>query len=144
MLLEEKHQEVVKEILQKHRTRKSCNKCYDRGFTGWTAEKTLIPCEKCVDIEAAMAEWKEYVKADEALKEDFKELFEDDSTEGDTTDKPETTDSDTEAKPEIVEVKDEVPAKPKKKKEASTTKAKTTKAAPAKTTVPRRSGKRSS
>jgi len=76
MILEEKHQKVAIAIVQKHRTKKSCPKCYDRGFIGFYADKTIIPCEKCVDIEKAMEDWKAYVAEDEQLKEHFHELFE--------------------------------------------------------------------
>ncbi|MCL2063546.1 MAG: hypothetical protein FWG98_04150 [Candidatus Cloacimonetes bacterium] len=81
MILEEKHQLVAKEIIQRNRKKKSCNKCYDRGFIGFTTDKTIIPCEKCVEIDTAMEEWKRYVSGDEELKEQFNELFLDEDGE---------------------------------------------------------------
>ena len=79
MMLDEKHKKVAIEIVQKNRTKKSCGRCYDRGYEGFSsADNTIIPCSKCVDTEKAYEEWKVYVSADEQLKEDFKELFEED------------------------------------------------------------------
>jgi outer membrane biosynthesis protein TonB len=147
MILEEKHQNAAKEIVQKHITKKNCNKCYGRGFIGFTTDKTIVPCEKCVDIEKAMEEWKQYVATDEALKEDFKELF-----EGDTPETGESTESEENAPAEVeVETKEEdhtkkevVEKKVKTKKETTNapTKPKNT-GVPQKSTV-RRSGRRSS
>lgn len=81
MILDEKHQKVAIEIVQKNRKKKSCNKCYDRAYIGFTTDKTIIPCDKCVNMEEALEEWKVYVSKDEALKEEFKELFEEDTEE---------------------------------------------------------------
>ena len=78
MILEEKHQQVAIEIVQKHKKKKSCNRCYDRGYIGFSADKTIVPCDRCVDIEKAYIEWKDYVSKDEKLKAAFPELFEDD------------------------------------------------------------------
>ena len=77
MMLDEKHKKVAIEIVQRNRKKKSCGKCYDRGYEGFSsADNTIIPCSKCVDTEKAYEEWKAYVETDEQLKEDFKELFE--------------------------------------------------------------------
>lgn len=81
MFLAEEHLEKAKEIVLKNRKKKSCNKCYDRGYLGVTQENTLVICTKCVDIDKSMDEWKEYVSQDPQLKEDFKELFEEENTE---------------------------------------------------------------
>ena len=79
MMLDEKHKKVAIEIVQRNRTKKSCGKCYDRGYEGFSStDNTIIPCSKCVDTEKAYEEWKVYVSGDEQLKEDFKELFEED------------------------------------------------------------------
>ncbi|HOE91846.1 MAG TPA: hypothetical protein PKZ69_05315 [Candidatus Cloacimonadota bacterium] len=81
MYLEEKHLEKAKEIVLKHRKKRSCKKCYDRGYVGLTLENTLVVCDKCIDIDQAMDEWKEYVKLDEKLVEDFHDLFEEEPQE---------------------------------------------------------------
>jgi hypothetical protein len=91
MFLAEEHLDKAKEIVLNHRKKKSCKKCYDRGYVGVSQENTLVVCEKCVDIEAAMNEWKEYVKTDEQLMEDFKEIFEETPEEGEEENKEETS-----------------------------------------------------
>lgn len=74
--LAEKHLEKAKEIAVRNRKKKSCGKCYDRGYIGITPENTLALCHKCVDMEKALAEWKIYVSDIPELKEQYKELFE--------------------------------------------------------------------
>ncbi|MCF7920386.1 MAG: hypothetical protein K9N06_10800 [Candidatus Cloacimonetes bacterium] len=78
--LEEKHLEAVKEIAVRNRKKRSCGKCYDRGYIGINEENLLILCPKCVDMEKAQEEWKEYVSEHEDLKERFADLFEEDNT----------------------------------------------------------------
>jgi len=60
-------------MIKAARTKKSCNKCYDRGYIGFTQEKTIVPCEKCVDTEKSYNDWKEYVKQNEEtmLQQDY-------------------------------------------------------------------------
>ena len=78
--LEEKHLEVVKEIAARNRTKQRCNRCYDRGYIGVSEENLLVLCTKCVDVEKAEAEWKEYVSQHEDLLEHFADLFKEDDT----------------------------------------------------------------
>ena len=75
-ILEEKHLEAAKEIAQRNRHKKSCDHCYDRGWIGVSEQNLLVLCPKCVDIDKAMEEWKNYVSENEDLKEHFSELFE--------------------------------------------------------------------
>ena len=81
MVLEEKHQKVAIEIVQKNRKKKSCNRCYDRGYIGFSQDKTIVPCDKCVDIEKSYEDWKNYVSEDAELREAFKELFTEETEE---------------------------------------------------------------
>jgi len=74
--LDEKHLEEAKKIALKHRTKKSCGNCYDRGWIGVNDQNLLITCTKCVDIDAVMEDWKAYVSGHDDLKEHFSELFE--------------------------------------------------------------------
>ena len=74
--LDEKHLEAAKAMALKHRTKKSCGLCYDRGWIGVNDENLLITCTKCVDLDATMEEWKTYVLEHDDLKEHFAELFE--------------------------------------------------------------------
>ncbi|MFA5466188.1 MAG: hypothetical protein WC218_09425 [Candidatus Cloacimonadales bacterium] len=81
MYLAENHLEKAKEIALNNRKKRTCKKCYDRGYIGLTPENTLVICEKCVNVDAAMEEWKEYVKQDPQLMDDFKDLFEEEEEE---------------------------------------------------------------
>ena len=74
--LEEKHLEKAKEFAIHNRKKKKCNACYDRGYIGTTPENTLVLCSKCVDMEKAMEEWKNYIKEIPELKEHYREFFE--------------------------------------------------------------------
>jgi len=76
-ILEEHHLEEAKKIALKHRKKKSCDHCYDRGWIGVNDQNLLILCTKCVEMEPAMEDWKAYVSGHEDLKEHFSELFED-------------------------------------------------------------------
>ncbi len=82
--LEEKHLDAAQEIARKHRRKKSCDICYDRGWIGITDQNLLVLCTRCVDMEAAMEEWKTYVSEHEDLKEHFSELFEEKPVEEET------------------------------------------------------------
>jgi len=79
--LAEEHQKKALEIISRHRLKKRCNICYDRGYIGYTPENLLIPCHKCVDNEAIMEEWKEYVSTFPELREFYHEMFEEDEQE---------------------------------------------------------------
>lgn len=74
--LDEKHLEAAQEIAKKHRTKKNCGDCYERGWIGTTDQNLLVLCSRCVDMEAAVEDWKNYVLEHEELKEHFSELFE--------------------------------------------------------------------
>lgn len=79
--LDEKHLEQAKVIAAESRKKKNCKNCYDRGYIGVTPENTLVLCHKCVDLEKSYAKWKEYVSKFPDLKEQYKELFEEDTEE---------------------------------------------------------------
>jgi hypothetical protein len=66
----------AKEIALSNRRKKSCGECYDRGYIGTTEENLLILCPKCVDLDKAMEDWKDYVAEVPELKEEFSDLFE--------------------------------------------------------------------
>ena len=75
-ILDEKHLDAAKEIAKKNRNKKRCDDCYDRGWLGVSEQNLLVLCGRCVDMEAAMEDWKNYVSEHEELKEHFSELFE--------------------------------------------------------------------
>ncbi|HNX01462.1 MAG TPA: hypothetical protein PLE74_03335 [Candidatus Cloacimonadota bacterium] len=87
--LDDIHLEKAKELVLANRKKKSCNTCYDRGYTGITQENTLLICPKCVDEEKAMTAWKEYVETIPELKEHFHELFEEHTEEASVQEKKE-------------------------------------------------------
>lgn len=74
--LADEHLEVAQEIAQKYRRKKHCDHCYDRGWIGINEQNMLVLCPHCVDREAALEEWENYVSENEDLKEHFSELFE--------------------------------------------------------------------
>ncbi|MGI6197567.1 MAG: hypothetical protein ACOYIS_00360 [Candidatus Cloacimonadaceae bacterium] len=79
--LDDVHLEAAQAIAAAHRTKKSCDTCYDRGWIGVSEQNLLVLCTRCVDMETAMEKWKEYVSQHEDLKEHFSELFEETSVE---------------------------------------------------------------
>lgn len=81
--LDDIHLEAAQQIARKNRRKKSCDNCYDRGWIGVSEQNLLVLCTKCVDMDAAMEEWKEYVAGKEELKEHFSELFDEKETEAD-------------------------------------------------------------
>ena len=112
MILEEKHQKRAIEIVQSNRTKKSCNKCYDRGYVGFTPDKTVVPCEKCVDLDKAYNAWKDYVAQNEDLKEQFPEVLEEAPNEADETEETEVSASDVKATKNKDDFKAQKPSAP--------------------------------
>lgn len=82
--LDDKHLEIAQQIAVRHRKKKSCDNCYDRGWIGVSEQNMLVLCTRCVDMEAAIEEWKGYVSEHEDLKEHFSELFEEKDVEEST------------------------------------------------------------
>ena len=74
--LDDIHLEAAQKIAEKNRKKKRCDDCYDRGWIGLTEQNLLVLCTRCVDMDTAMEEWKQYVNGHEDLKEHFAELFE--------------------------------------------------------------------
>lgn len=72
-ILSEEHQNAAIAIACRNRKKKSCNKCYDRAFIGYTPEKMIVTCYKCVGLEKAHKGWQEYVEADPDLKAELLE-----------------------------------------------------------------------
>ncbi len=84
--LDEKHLEAAQAIAAKHRRKKRCDLCYDRGWIGTTEQNLLVLCTHCVDMDSALEEWKAYVAGHEDLKEHFSELFEEKKVEEEASD----------------------------------------------------------
>jgi len=75
--LPDAHLQAAKDMLPKHRKKKNCKKCYDRGYIGTTDDNMLVPCTQCVDGDALLKEWKEYVKKFPELVELYGDSLED-------------------------------------------------------------------
>lgn len=71
----------AKGMILKHRRRKSCKTCFDRGYLGVNQDNMLVPCNKCVDDDALMQEWKAYVTATPELEELYGEYYTSDESE---------------------------------------------------------------
>jgi len=74
--LDDIHLEAAKTMAEKHRKKKRCDNCYDRGWIGVSDQNMLVLCTRCIDMDPAMEEWKQYVSNHDDLKEHFSELFE--------------------------------------------------------------------
>jgi len=92
--LDDKHLEAAKEIAKEHRRKKSCDSCYERGWIGVSEQNLLVLCTRCVEMEPAMAAWKEYVSQHEELKEHFNELFEEKPVEENVENAPKAMEHD--------------------------------------------------
>ncbi|HNQ43829.1 MAG TPA: hypothetical protein PKI59_05340 [Candidatus Cloacimonadota bacterium] len=86
--LDDKHLGEAQKIAAKNRKKKRCDECYDRGWIGVSEQNLLVLCTRCVDMDAAMEEWKAYVVQHEELKEHFSELFEDKEVAEEQDDNP--------------------------------------------------------
>lgn len=74
--LPDEHLEKAKEMVSRHRTRKSCKSCFDRGYQGINQLNMVIPCHKCVDSDEVTKEWQAYVRDTPALAEAYGDYFE--------------------------------------------------------------------
>lgn len=79
--LPDEHLAEAKKMVLRYRKKKSCNKCYDRGYTGITEDNMIIPCSYCIDNDGVFKEWKEYVNARADLKELYGDSLEDEKPE---------------------------------------------------------------
>ena len=79
--LPEEHLEKAKEIISRHRTRKNCKRCYDRGYQGFNQLNMVITCYKCVDEDKVTEEWQAYVRDTPAMAETYGDYFEADEQE---------------------------------------------------------------
>lgn len=79
--LPDEHLEKAKEIISRHRTRKNCKRCYDRGYQGINQLNMVITCYKCVDEDKVTQEWQAYVRDTPALAEAYGDYFEADEQE---------------------------------------------------------------
>ena len=76
--LPDEHLEKAKELVSRHRTKKNCKSCYDRGYQGINQLNMLVTCHKCVNSNDVTKEWQMYVCDTPALVEMYGDYFEDD------------------------------------------------------------------
>ena len=90
--LPDEHMEKAKEMISRHRTKKNCKRCYDRGYQGINQLNMVITCHKCVDEDKVTQEWQAYVRDTPALAEIYGDYFEsEEEEEGTGEEKPEPT-----------------------------------------------------
>jgi hypothetical protein len=77
--LADEHLAEAKKMIGKHKKKKNCKKCFDRGYVGVNEENMLIPCLHCMDSKALFAEWKQYVDARPDLKEIYGDSLEEEA-----------------------------------------------------------------
>ena len=79
--LTEEHLEKAKEIISRHRTKKNCNRCYNRGYQGVNQLNMAITCYKCVDEDKVTEEWQAYVRDTPELAKAYGDYFESDEAD---------------------------------------------------------------
>lgn len=60
--LPDQYLEKAREMAAKHKAKKNCKRCYDRGYLGVDQHNLLIPCPKCVAGDALIGEWRQFVR----------------------------------------------------------------------------------
>ena len=80
-MLPDKHLDSAKIIIKENRSKTQCKTCYDRGFIGTNQDNMIVPCNKCVEVEAVMVRWRKYVREDEELTALYGDYFEEDEDE---------------------------------------------------------------
>lgn len=76
--LPDAHLEKAKALALQHRRTTKCKGCYDRGFQGTDEHNMLVLCPKCVDAEAVLNDWRQYVRETPELTQLYGDYFEDD------------------------------------------------------------------
>ena len=74
--LPDQYLENAREMVIKHKVRKNCKRCYDRGYLGVDQDNLLVPCAKCVDGEALLTEWRQFVRDTPELSQLYGDYFE--------------------------------------------------------------------
>lgn len=75
---------TAREMVAKHKNKKNCKRCYDRGYLGVDQNNLLIPCSKCVAGDALIEEWRQFVRDTPELSQLYGDYF-------DKKDEPEET-----------------------------------------------------
>jgi hypothetical protein len=89
--LSDEHLAKAIELVSKHRTKKNCKSCFDRGYQGISQLNMVIPCHKCVDADAVAKEWQAHVRDTPALAEAYGDYFEAEEVQEGGEEKPQNT-----------------------------------------------------
>ncbi len=71
----------AREMVAKHKAKKNCKRCYDRGYLGVDQHNLLIPCPKCVAADALIGEWRQFVRDTPELFQLYGTYFEEEETD---------------------------------------------------------------
>ena len=71
----------AREMVAKHKAKKNCKRCYDRGYLGVDQHNLLIPCPKCVTGDALIGEWRQFVRDTPELFQLYGTYFDEDETD---------------------------------------------------------------
>ena len=74
--LPDQYLEKAREMAARHRAKKNCKRCYDRGWLGVDQHNLLIPCAKCVAGDELIAEWRQFVRDTPELFQLYGDYFE--------------------------------------------------------------------
>lgn len=89
--LSEAHLAKAIELVSKHRTKKNCKSCFDRGYQGISQSNMVIPCHKCLDLDAVAKDWQAHVKDTPDLAEAYGDYFEAEEVQESGEEKPQNT-----------------------------------------------------
>ncbi len=79
--LPDEYLEKAREMVARHKNKKNCKRCYDRGYLGVDQNNLLVPCAKCVAADALLAEWRQFVRDTPELHELYGDYFEEEEKE---------------------------------------------------------------
>ena len=74
--LPDTHLAKARELVAAHRLRQRCRTCFDRGYIGTNQDNMLVPCGRCVDQDAVMVAWRQYVRQTPELAALYGDYFE--------------------------------------------------------------------
>lgn len=74
--LPDEYLEKAREMAARHKNKKNCKRCYDRGYLGVDQNNLLIPCTKCVADDALLAQWRQFVRDTPELHQLYGDYFE--------------------------------------------------------------------
>lgn len=89
--LPDQYLEKAREMVARHKAKKNCKRCYDRGWLGVDQHNLLIPCAKCVAGDALLAEWRQFVRDTPELSQLYGDYFEQEEEQKDQEQTPQAS-----------------------------------------------------